>query len=307
MLPESHYQHQTQENMAIANIVSAEVDAVCPFLNLPGELRNMIYAHALCEPASLRFWQDEYGIGRLESTTPTVILRPAATVATGKKYPTGKKEKLLRVALRAANQLQYVSHELRAETRGLGIRYNDISFDYLRDVLAFISLCPQSEAQYLRLFKINKGLYSTLGGTEGSLIGEPDDRYTQLFRFCAANPSLTIRNPLIGWRQDDPMFVPYAILVQMQFRQSSIRVGDFFTDPIIQDQVRTITSRKAGKMEEALPANFKIYPADGTFDEKLFKDTCIGDPLISTFFGRAVEGGVERWVSEARKIYEEGM
>ncbi|KAF2821630.1 hypothetical protein CC86DRAFT_98826 [Ophiobolus disseminans] len=280
-------------------------DCACPFLDLPGELRNLIFAYTFSEPMGLSYRLDPPGIGRLESMLPATTLPSKVQLDTCK--PTPERKALNRRTRRVANQLQYVCHELRAETRGLGIRYNDLSFEYLKDVLAFIRIIPQAEVKHLRILHVKKGMYSTVGGEEVNLLGAPDERYSRLFNFCLAHPALTICNPVIGWRQSDPMFVPYAILVQMQFRKSSSRIEDFFTSPSVQDMVRTITSRKVGQMEEALPANFKMYPEDDTFDSTLFRNTCVGHPMINNFFNHAVDGGVGRWATEAEKIYMHGI
>lgn len=286
---------------------STHADNSCPLLELPGELRNFIYAYVLSEPAGLRFRQDEYGIGRLESMPAEKTLRPTLMVAKGEIDDADKKEQLQTAASRVANQLQYVSHEIRRETRGLGVRHNALTFDYLHDILAFINTCPQSDLKHLRLLRLRKALYSTTGGEDGITLGQPDERYAKLFDFCANNPSLVVRNNISGWKQSHPMFVPYAILVEMQFRKSHTRIADFFTKPSIQSEVQTVTSRKVEPMAEALPPNFEIFPEDDDFNERQFRDTCTSDVMINNFFHTAVDGGVQRWADEARKIYEHGI
>jgi hypothetical protein len=288
------------------SVSTACSDQYCPFLELPGELRNVIYAHALYEPAGLRFRQDDYGIGRLENASSAVPSKPSLVFATCKTENITRRE-IDTAASRAANQLQYVSREIRKETRGLGIRYNEISFDRLNDIFSFIALCPKSENKHLRMLRLYKTLYTTNGSPNQAL--QPKKENDQIFQFCEANPNVVIDGYIQGWQQTDPMFLPYSILVEMQFRNTSNRIADFFTDPELQHAIKEATMRKVSKAQQVLPANFKLFPDDKKFDEKAFREAAAD--LVKLFgadvFDHAVEGGIERWVPLVRRIYEEGI
>lgn len=289
------------------HISTAGSDQYCSFLELPGELRNAIYSYALREPAGLRFRQDDYGVGRLEITSLAVPSTPTVYFATCKTENIVKRE-IAKAALGAANQLQYVNHELRKETRGLGIRCNDLSFDKLRDLLSFISICPNTETQYLRKLRLQDALYTTYGGPYVDLL-QPDERHTQILQFCEANPGLIVESYIKGWGQTHTMFVPYAMLVEMQFRKTNNRVPDFFTDPGCWPLVEGVTKRKLANAGQGTPANLKFFPGDKVFDEEAFRTSALG---IANFFGpgdfnRIVEGGVDRWVPLVKNIYDEGI
>jgi hypothetical protein len=99
---------------------------VCHFLQLSAELRNMIYAYALSEPNGLIFLLNRSKIGQL-CIKPTSA-SPALPDAVNKANKSTSSDRPKDDASCTANQLQYVSHELRHETRGLGVRYNDLTF-----------------------------------------------------------------------------------------------------------------------------------------------------------------------------------
>jgi hypothetical protein len=291
--------------MTFTNANNPQADR-SPFLELPGELRNTIYSYALSEPAGLRFRQDDYCIGRLESMDSPVPPRQLVSIMTCKTEAMVRKD-VARNASRVANQLQYVNKELRRETRGLGIRYNDLFFEQLHDALLFIDICPQEVIQYLGTLKLIKGLYTTHGDPSDSLLDTHQEKHMRLFQFCIANPSITLHNTVTGWKHTDPLFVPYAILVRMQFRKCSSCIADFFTDPTTRSRVLSVTSRKVAHITHTLPENLKFFPEDEAFDEEVFRAACTGEKLICDLLDHAVEGGVERWVPLVRKIYEEGV
>lgn len=281
------------------------MDGFCHLLTLPGELRNMIYAYALFEPAGLHFQRDERGIWRLYAAQPFTHTQNRPKIPKDLDDPDPERPDSVR---RVSNQLQFVCHELRSETRGLGIRFNSLIFDGPQGILKFIELCPPKEHRFLRKMQIRKGLYSKNHPQPGDRgLDLPDGRHSRLFDFCTANPLMTIRNPLSGWRHDDAMFIQYAILLQMQFRKQSTRVSDFYTDHVTQLRVKLVTARKVQKLQRALPDNFKIFPEDQTFDEDVFTKACEADGLISGMLATVVEGGIKRWIPEVRKIYAEGV
>jgi hypothetical protein len=77
-------------------------------LSLPGELRNMIYGYVLTNPKGLQYRRGSDYVGRLYNPTADAGAPHDADHET--------------------NQCQYVCHELRHETRGIGFRLNELYF-----------------------------------------------------------------------------------------------------------------------------------------------------------------------------------
>ena len=83
-----------------------------PLLQLPRETRDIIYQYALSEPEGLFF--------RMERTTYEKEHGLFTAFSTREAANDGDAQE--------ANQLKYVCHQIRAETAGLGVKVNDLTF-----------------------------------------------------------------------------------------------------------------------------------------------------------------------------------
>jgi hypothetical protein len=282
---------------------NAPIKNDCYFLRLPGELRNLIYAYALSEAAGLEVRYDSQGIPRLyrlgvTNRAPdisTILINDIWEAADGAEFYPGD-----------ANQLQYVSRELRRETRGLGIRFNSLSFDKYTDFLAFLNTCPSAHTQYIRQITINRSLYTKrLRNDSDEHVDKRSKRRSELFDFCNKNASVTIRNSLKDWRQDDPWFVLITISLQIQFRGRSKLLYDFFTDQRPQELLEASYSNARTRAKE-VPLNVHFYPADKVFHEDTFRTAVEGNVIMRTLLAD-VDDGINRWVSVAKEIYKHGI
>jgi hypothetical protein len=126
----------------------SSLDNICHFSQLPGELRNKVYEYALTEENGLIF-QIENNVGILRSGTVTTEVAPECAHMNPSPHA--------QPYTASANQLQYVSRQLRAETKGLGIRFNDITFvgeKAIKHAVRFLKVLPPSELRYLRTITI---------------------------------------------------------------------------------------------------------------------------------------------------------
>ncbi|KAF3032363.1 hypothetical protein E8E12_004173, partial [Didymella heteroderae] len=105
-------------------------DSRSPFLRLPPELRDWIYRNALTEPEGLYFEPDAKGNLRLQTAKLPGI---------------------------CANQLKYVNRQLHRETRGLGVRFNDLTFITSIDAVHVIRTLSRADLKALRVLYIKRG------------------------------------------------------------------------------------------------------------------------------------------------------
>lgn len=274
----------------------------CYFLRLPGELRNLVYAYALSEPAGLEFRYDSQGIARLYhfgAAKPSPEISSTITDE-GLEAHGGESE------MSDANQLQYISRDIRRETRGIGIRYNRLTFDNLVNFMAFLETCPSTHTKHIRHITIDRSLYTKRSQAESvDHVQKRSKRRSEFFDFCKSNASVTIRNPLKSWRQDDPWFITNTISLQIQFRKHSKLIYDFFTNEKTQRLLET-SFRHAKSRPKDVPTNMHFYPTDEIFHEDTFRTTVEGNAIIRSLLAD-VDGGIDRWVSVAKEIYKHGI
>jgi hypothetical protein len=163
------------------------MDLAPPFLRLPGELRNRVYAYTFFEEKGVCYREDKNGVAWLclhsfDQDAP--INTVAGTLITtadedgDEGLPRTKRRKLSNgtpqhtqskceltkkdARVRAceyqyivANQLQFVNRQLRCETRGLSLRYNSsVSFDSYLHLGRLFSGINQSQLAWLRILII---------------------------------------------------------------------------------------------------------------------------------------------------------
>ncbi|KAF2676625.1 hypothetical protein K458DRAFT_410328 [Lentithecium fluviatile CBS 122367] len=100
------------------NLHSNHVAASSRPLQLPGELRNRIYSHALTAPSGL-----QCDASPLRSRNPPS--KPPSSNTHSERIP---ESPVLGAVPTKFNQLQYVNRQLRKETKGLELKFNSITF-----------------------------------------------------------------------------------------------------------------------------------------------------------------------------------
>jgi hypothetical protein len=274
---------------------------VCHFLQLPAELRNMIYAFALSEPNGLTFLLNGPKTGQLCIKPASVS--PALPDAVNKSNKSASSVHPKPSC--TANQLQYVSHQLRHETRGLGSRYNDLTFRKHHDFLAFMDMCPAAHKQHLRQLTVEKPRLpkdKMHTPERDAAIAEIKRR---VYEICTAYPKLTLRMIFPEWRQDDAKaFVIMALALQKRAREKW-SLTQFYVDAINQESVR-IALAATGVDTSRAPPNMRIMPEDEPFDEALFRKAMQDDDELMQAFSTERDDVLDRWVKGARQFYEDG-
>lgn len=133
------------------NVPSVPSD-VCYFYKLSGEIHNGVYEYA--EDCPLRFRRDH-------SSDSEKFYRHELDRPAHQGVPNFRKA--LSEALLEANQLQYVNKQMRAETLGLGLRYNESSFLGVGELGYFVQWCAPSHLGRLRMLTFEYFGLSHLG------------------------------------------------------------------------------------------------------------------------------------------------
>ena len=215
-------------------------DGVCHLFRLPGELRNRIYEYALTEANGLLYREDERGIGHLclvdkphgehclaasknykPSQHPRHLQQPGypgnkqpykerAHASAGEQSEDIKDNKL--GTFDEANKLRFVNQQLFQETRGLGMHYNDISFEehFSHDAYAmaqcenFLRSCSTEEKEHVRRLVISSSAYDMLRLLDGPAI---------IPTFCRMFPRANIHYHLAELSGAYDNFLYHALLV----------------------------------------------------------------------------------------------
>jgi hypothetical protein len=260
---------------------------ICHLFRLSAELRNDIYAYALPRPSGVHFSNTEHDGWHLVRSSPFFSAR----------YQTSQ----------AANQLQFVNHQLRVETRHLSSRYNDIIFATLSDLLLFKELCPTNQFRHLRRVRVTEpGPFSIKRRRLGKHISTPLDESNPVIKFCIENAHLTVECQVRHWNQRSTDFVPFATYAQIRVRKKATLLYEFVTCALKALGILEKASRGFAACP-SLPSNLVLFPEDTMFNEFLFRMTYTAEDWSDFNFGAYVDGGIDRWVATARGIYEHGL
>ncbi|KAF2625824.1 hypothetical protein BU25DRAFT_111954 [Macroventuria anomochaeta] len=131
-----------------------------PFLQQPGELRNIVYSYALSEPEGLKCWED--------------MFLPKITAE---------------LSYNVINQLQDICHEILQEIRVLRIRYNDLTYETCVDASRFTRTLPVTALESLRMLHVTDQWISEENIGEG----KATEYMYELFHVSRNIPFITVR------------------------------------------------------------------------------------------------------------------
>ncbi|CAN9215801.1 unnamed protein product [Alternaria alternata] len=290
-------------------------------LQLPGELRNRIFGYALTIDDGICYRKDKLGVGWLcLHSQPTergveYAQTTAAVSSDGEledKAPARKRRKLTEtvrstttpvVAAKktnrlaqvtvnghvVTNQLQFVNHQLRGETKALVIRYNDIYIlDEYRHLTEFIDSVVGSERQWIQ--KIVRRVQLGTGMKCLSII----NLYEEMHPRFMIHDYISIAN----LEEDD--FFMVAIVVQQSGRRN-----DSFVSRVTQDVGYQQLYRDVSAKFSELPSYVKVFPWDRKFDEAAIRRYCETNNFARMLVSTA-PNGIEGLVAIAKEWIEDG-
>lgn len=292
---------------------NTEVPQTSPLLSLPGELRNIIYSHVLTSPSGLHYIQRPADHVHDPSSDTTLPIS-----GDGRFYdsPTSTLE---------FNQLQYVSHQLRRETRGLEFQFNDtLHFSSLRETAAFVSTMPAHIGQHLETLHICDGGCGFFDGGCGFFDGGSaqvsNEKFQAIKEFCAAHAHITVRSrqPTLRPISKTRLLGLGARCVYVEYcaRGRMTLLRRFITTPgRARDNLAWIFGFPSPPDEDVatcspLPDNFRLclMPENGKrFDQAAFEKDYRAPCRITELIRRGLRGGDDEYVCLMERIDEMGI
>ena len=263
-------------------------DGTCAFFTLPQELRDQVYEIVLTEPHGL--FSDQWDSSKLRVSPK---------------------------ALTIANQLKNVCRQLHTETKGLGLRYNIVSFcgdyetdeDAVRHFRDFVNVyCSQENRNILRAV-----IEEPRSRSPGSVAFNSYESWAELIHsvldFCRAHPKAQITyrtsriDPGRGYCHSPEWLVRGGVIISDSLRGTDmgrhLRWGLMYTTLVA--EVRN--GKHVGLIN--LP-NLRFFPKKRFFEEKAFR-RCANGLLLMNPLSDYVEGGIDKWVEVVKTWYDQGI
>jgi hypothetical protein len=276
-------------------------DGYCHLFRLSGEIRNLIYAYTLAvdQDGPLRYRTGSHGKG-------SIVANGTTSTAPG---PTKRKKPGERTP--DANQLRLVNRQLRQETHGLILRYNDLKFGSIAYLTTFLKSCPSFQFAHLRILEVSSGIYLT---TKPHAMAN-SEAVVHIFEFCRQNPHVMVRNrygPSISASPINLVF--WASCAEFRFRGSARLMKRIITSEMhhlyIEDWLRRMDIHSLSEVRATTPPNFRIFPKEkslGELDLVRFRQAVLNNPDAKDLVDNDVEGGIETWVHLLKEIVQDGI
>ncbi|KAH7091161.1 hypothetical protein FB567DRAFT_616620 [Paraphoma chrysanthemicola] len=320
------------------------MEPASPFLRLPGEVRNCIYAYALSEPKGVYHREDADGVSWLclhDSTTDKPVATTNKEVIT--KRGRAKRRKLNNGLLQnvqvdaksesrdmrvracdnlyiVANQMAFVSHQLRFETKGLGLRYNVLYIfkDSYHDVIQTCMSCTKQQRRWLEIIKVTSEPVSTKRkASENEPIALNDSVSHEgmmrdnliLTELVADCPRLAIHAHIPDIKRSSKYFLTFALVMQCCGRGNLSFIDRFSSDALIQSALKEYFDTIEAKDKQVLQfiPCMKVFHAEEAFDEAMFRKNCEEKDLLAIALRGDPNYDIEKLVTIAREWYLYGV
>lgn len=258
-------------------------------MRLPIELRFIIYEYALSEEQGVTYHEDERRVGWLclhqpiETATTASANHPVTldeqprkrrklNDGTSRETSSRTHSMVCIGGLPVANQLQFVSHQIRSEARGLGLRCNDVSiFDSMSHLGRFFNGLSPRQTSWVRKVVVRAEDGWDANSTGGASTSAGDGGWREIVE---AYPHMTvhIHSPVV--RIGTGSYFLMALVIQHQGRGNTDFLKRLSSDPRMQ-RILTDLVESTSAEQPRLASCVKLFPCDSTFDEKAFQATCL--------------------------------
>jgi hypothetical protein len=291
-------------------------------LQLPGKLRNKIVEYAFTIDDGVCYREDKLGVGWLclhpqesrgdvkeHDQTPAVV---AGARKPGDEAPARKRRKIkeadcatdkavigTKETMRpaqvtvnghvVANQLQFVNHQLRTETRALVIRYNDIHIlDKQRHLKRFLYIVVGHKRLWIQkiIQRVELSSLNTLRDIN------PDEKMHPHFMIHIHLPLASI---------DKGQFFLLALYARQWGRQNYSYVGRLFQSIVLQQILLNLPITTS-----EIPYYIKLFPWNREFDEAAMRRYCEEDGPEQKLPIRTLPDDIEGMVAMAKEWFENG-
>jgi hypothetical protein len=278
-------------------------------------------------------WAVAYLVLCLRGLRNAIMTAPAvAPTATEENQPSKSPEKQLSISEKlpyttSANQLQYVNKQLSAETKGLGIRFNDITLalditndaktltlleiirknQAGRNAVRFLSKLPAPEFRYLRVITIR--CHPEYNGSYPLTYREGREILHWLARFFQVNRHVTIRFCIPA--MNGYHLIVIACQLKLVYRGDRAFMEKYLRHPRHCEEIESVAWRQhwelRGRPFRKFPENLRIVVEKEGWNEKIFRKGCMSKRSIRDHTLPRVEGGLETWVQLAQEFMEKGI
>ncbi|KAF2640349.1 hypothetical protein P280DRAFT_550121 [Massarina eburnea CBS 473.64] len=286
-------------------------DGTCHLLRIPGELRNRIYKYALTEPHGIGYVEDNSSESRLVCLTK---IKTEDTRTINRNIVMIERTSFLRkhpVRQVVANQIQFVNRAFRQETRGLGLKFNVITFfptleNYAIGVLArFLATCPSEKKDWLRAIVVDRFKQ----GTSSKSRLKSDQNV--IFDFCRTHDKVKVELPVVTLQKNhDNIFLETCAVMRLLRNEdhlvSKLPYISYYHLSIHQFMDTSYTKLIKKIFVGDVPRNVQLYPW-GIFDEEYIR---IGFHF-SGYGGIKAQAGNDdwesAWIKALREVWENGF
>ncbi|KAH7081640.1 hypothetical protein BKA63DRAFT_562175 [Paraphoma chrysanthemicola] len=199
-----------------------------------------------------------------------------------------------------ANQLQYVCHQLRLETKTLSIQYNTISFRGKDPTAAEAFMNGLSP----RFHESIRQLILRTSETNWML-----KLSTGIIQFCEKhpNPSLRFHDPNLTSAQANSLLFT-TFLIKHHLRGETTFVRKLSDCIIIQQKLLAMLWERVQEDNLAsMPSNVIFFPHDERLDEAVFHASCAANSIINKILVPTLKNGMDDLIAIAKDCYENGF
>ena len=257
----------------------------CAILLLPGELRNAIYHYASTKEHGLSYRRERKRFfGRVMN-------------ADGTSMSESLEEDLY--------QLQQVCRQLRNESRGYFLRFNDLYFENFEDAAHFFSTASKSDVRCLGTLQILDGRL----GTDNI----PAEGLHKVKEFCAQYPHVSVQAHQPKSHLDGHLVWAHMLLIQFMHRGSVDLVHRLILDTQYRKDLVQVNFKYAYSMTterpisvSALPDNLRICLQEELFTEVALLMAVENSEQLAHIVEHGLEGNINHWVKVMQELYREG-
>ncbi|KAF2244822.1 hypothetical protein BU26DRAFT_553930 [Trematosphaeria pertusa] len=272
----------------------------CHLMRLPGEIRNIIYEYALTEPDGLTYRNSEFCAARLVAHEPGDAGLNSGT----------------RLDYVEANQLQYVSREMRRETRGLGIVYNDLTFVGTSNNLAtsqfalFLRVCASRHLDYIRTITLRHRDTDLGPRPVAQDKFEDDHESANIFMdFCHKRPNATVKWHVPWMSAQRKFFLLQVFRLDLLSRPPSRPIRQLLESKWSPSLIEFMSRKHPEDEDHPLkksPTNLIFFPQEDALDEASVWQLCQEDPDLEALVLRFVDG-VEGYIPILQNLFKNGF
>jgi len=270
----------------------------------------MIYAYALTENRPLIYRHD-----RLSSGVPILDFCLSYFCAgVDRLYVDDKKPEDTKTAMTLeANPLRFVSKQLNFETKGLSIRYNDLSFKDITEAGQFLIHHPHlhQHIQGLRMRDADD-LWPFEKMDEASWASSCE--VNAISSFLRKHPGVVARLHVSWLSPNNPISLFRLAWAELRLKQSVHCADNFYTDAhrigFIQYGMSRSNLSELDVEKAILPHNFRFCCKDEPLDEGVLEEAIRENDPRRPFGGAgasSIRDGPQGWMRWMKIIVEEGV